>query len=44
MNRQEFYDRTGEWPEQIIGPKWEDEVERFLEDWGFNSDDGDWKV
>ena len=40
MTRQEFYDRIGEWPEDVIGSDWENEVEEWLEKEGFNSDDG----
>jgi len=40
MTRQEFYDIVGEYPEDVIGNDWENEVEEFLEVNGFNSDDG----
>ena len=40
MTREEFYEITGEYPEDVIGQDWENEVEQWLEKEGFNSDDG----
>ena len=40
ITRKEFFDKTGEYPEDVIGQDWENEVEEWLEDNGFNSDDG----
>jgi hypothetical protein len=40
MTKQEFYELTGENPEDVLGQDWENEVEEWLENNGFNSDDG----
>lgn len=40
MTKQEFYEITGEDPEDVIGPNWEDEVEIWLHKEGYDSDDG----
>lgn len=40
MTKKEFYDLTGEDPVDVIGPDWKNEAEEFIENNGFNSDDG----
>ena len=32
MTRKEFYETTGEYPEDVLGNDWKNDIENFLDD------------